>query len=157
MAFVCTAAMDKSPFDVILNTIVLPIGYDDERRELSYSAVVGCTPLPGGADMEYFFYIVEGDREERLANHHWTGLQTKGLISDKVDRRAVLYTVLFGTDRLLKTFNHSRYFCCTYDSDLPEKALSKYYRVVETFRMCGYEAKEQPVLLGKNSWWLERP
>lgn len=95
MAFVCTANLDRSSFEIILNTVVIPIGYDDERPGLNYSAVVGFAPMAGTDDVEYFFYIVEAESNEGFATNYWTGTKTKDFIPSAIDRKIILHTVLF--------------------------------------------------------------
>jgi hypothetical protein len=153
MAFVCTAARDDASFQLIKETVIIPIGYD-RKHPFSYTLAIGLAPLARG-DAEYYFRIVRADTQSNSLTEYWSGLSTRAFLS-KGDRAKVLRALIFGTKQLLRSTSHARVFCCTHDSRLPEKALRKHALVAETFKMCGYEVKEQPGLPGKHSWWMER-
>jgi hypothetical protein len=134
-------------------SVTVPIGYDD-ARPLSYSLLIGLTPT-GGGEPEYFFCVVEANTETETETQFWSGLDTKDIITGR-NREMVVVALRIGTMELLGAVNYPRIFCCTRDSHPPEKALKKFSVIERTFRMCGYTAIEQPVILGKHSWWMER-
>jgi hypothetical protein len=153
MGFVCTAAGENSQADLIGGTIIVPIGYDDTFPK-SYSVLAGLSPTGGGID-EFFVCIVEANTEDRTEIEYWSGLQTRDLFAPS-ERKAVLDTIVFAIKALLEKLQPEGFLCCTHDADSPEKALVKYCRFAETFKMCGYAVQGLPVRLGKYSWWMER-
>jgi hypothetical protein len=155
MAFVCTAVGDGSNAKAWGQTVVIPIGYDD-NSPLSYSLLIGLAPMAGG-DLEYYFCVVEADTTTGEEAHTYSGLDTRQIITSLAHRKLVLHDVMAGTELLLRIINPPRFFCCTYDSDLPEKALTKHMLIAATFGMCGYKVEEQPFRLGKYSWRMELP
>jgi hypothetical protein len=153
MTFIRTAVLTQFEVTLRNETAVIPLGYDD-TRPLSYALLIGLEPLPGG-DVEHFFCIIETDTQTRIETRFWSGADTRDIFAG-VDRKIVLEAVRAGTTQLLGALPHPRIFCCTHDAHLPEKALKKHFFIAEVFKICGYEPKEQPVLLGKKSWWMER-
>lgn len=152
MPFVCTTA-DFLP-ELINEDLVFPIGYDDENP-LYYSVLMGFSPMPGG-DVEFYWVIIEADKETGEERALWSGLETKDIIG-KAERILVRTAVLSGIEYLLERVKPNRVFCCTHDSDLPRKALYKHSLVAAQFKLGGYSVSDQPEMLGKQSWWAELP
>jgi hypothetical protein len=135
------------------SALVVPIGYDDEEP-WSFTLLLGFSAMAGG-DLEYFFCVVQADHETGQKTQMFSGLETR-LIFNKSDREHVLGAALWGTEKLLELVAPARFFCCTFDADLPERALTKHKRLVDRFRMCGYQVSPQPFRLGKHSWYLDK-
>jgi hypothetical protein len=152
MGFVCTAAAEKSNLELIKDSVIIPIGYDDKEPK-SYSLLIAFEPMAGG-DFEFFFCIIEASHQDNTEIIYWSGLEVAKFASSYA-RNSILNTLLFGTRRLLNHVAPRRVFCCTHDSHLPEKALRKHLLVVETFKMCGYQVQSEPIQLGKHSWWMD--
>lgn len=131
----------------------MPIGYDDVQHR-SYSVMAGFSPT-GGGELEYYLCIVEADHENDSEHELWSGRDTASFMSAE-QQENVLQAALYATDALIRLQKPARVFCCTHDSDLPEKALRKHYLIAEVFKMCGYTVDQLPVQLGKHSWWMER-
>jgi hypothetical protein len=111
--------------------------------------------LPGGGE-EFFFCLVEANTETNTEIRYWSGLDVAKFTS-KEDRTLICSQLLSGTEKLLKHRSPNRVFCCTHDSDMPQKALSKHIRIAHIFETCGYIVKREPQQLGKESWWMELP
>ena len=148
MAFVCTAG--DFPPEVINGELVIPIGYDDQNP-LSYSVLMGFSPT-GGGESEFYWVIVQTNTAEDTETPFWSGLDTKGIFSQE-DRILIRIAVQDAIAVLLGHTKPQRIFCCTHDSDLPQKALL----IAAIFKMCGYEVLRQQLQLGKHSWWMELP
>jgi hypothetical protein len=151
MAFVCTAG--KSQPELIGDSVVVPIGYDD-AEPASYSLLIGFDTLPGG-DAEYFFCLIKANHAENTETRYWSGLEVAKFTS-REDRILIRSAVLEGTQLLLNYKAPDRVFCCAHDADPPEKALQKLLLVAVIFKTCGYAVERKPICLGKHSWWMER-
>jgi hypothetical protein len=132
--------------------VVIPIGYDDENA-INYSVLMGFEPT--GADLEFFWVIVGAHTKDGSVVEYWSGLDTKRLFG-KPERAAIRSAVMGGVETLLSANRPERIFCCTHDSDAPEKALHKHILIAAVFKTCGYDVVRQPMYLGKHSWWMER-
>jgi hypothetical protein len=152
MGFMCTAA--DTNIELIGDAVVVPIGYDDIEPK-SYSLLISFDALPGG-DEEFFFCVVEANTEDGTEARHWSGLDVAKFAS-KEDRILIRHMLLAGTEQLLKHRSPKRVFCCTHDSDMPQKALTKHVLIAHIFEMCGYAVIREPKCLGKESWWMELP
>jgi hypothetical protein len=152
MGFICTAATTEA--ELVGGTVVVPVGYDDAQPK-SYSLLISFDVLPGG-DEEFFFCLVEANTEERTEVRYWSGLDVSRFASKK-DRILIRHALMDGTKRLLKHRTPKRVFCCTHDSDLPDKALTKHVLIVHLFGDFGYNVRREPKCLGKESWWMELP
>src|SRR5258708_3070408 len=152
MGFVCTAAAEKSSVEVIKDSVIIPIGYNDKEPK-SYSLLIAFEPMAGG-NPEFFFCVIEANHQDNTEIRYWSGLDVAKFASTGA-RNTILNTLLFGTKRLLSHIAPKRVFCCTHDLHLPEKALRKHLLIAEIFKMCGYQVQSEPILLGKHSWWME--
>lgn len=133
---------------------MVPIGYDDDEPE-SYSLLIAFDTMAGGG-AEFFFCVIEQNHETNTETRYWSGLEVAKFTSDE-DRTFILGALLDGTRELLQHNSPKLVFCCTHDSGLPQKALIKHLLVAQVFETCGYVVEEQPIFLGKNSWWMELP
>lgn len=155
MGFVCTAAdAEKAKIELIGDSVVAPIGYDDVDQK-SYSLLISFD-VTGGGDKELFFCIVEVNNDDNTEIRHWSGLDVAKFASHN-DRMLIRSLLLDGIECLLKHKAPKRVFCCTHDSDLPKKALTKHFLIAHIFERCGYQVRREPVCLGKHSWWMELP
>jgi hypothetical protein len=118
MSFICTAG--DFPPELINGDVVIPIGYDGDSS-LQYSILLGFAEMAGG-DLEFFWVIVQVDTESGEEIELWSGLDTK-VIFGKDDRILIRTALLTGIEFLLDEDKPDRFFCCTHDSDLPQKAL----------------------------------
>jgi hypothetical protein len=153
MAFVCIATDQRPRVRLIGSDAIIHIGYD-EFPYRDYSILMGLSPT-GGGGLEYYFSIVEKYLVTDMEYVYWSGLGTRGFTTE-ADRRSILGAVLYGTEVMLNALQPPEFFCCTHDSDLPEKALRKHILLAQVFDSCGYEVEQQPFQLGKHSWWMER-
>jgi hypothetical protein len=151
MSFVCIAH-DSQP-RLIGDSVVVPIGYDDMEPK-SYSLLIAFDMTAGG-DAEFFFCVIELNHETNEEIRYWSGLDV-AKFANLADRAFIRHALLGGTEILLKHKSPDRVFCCTHDSDLPDKALLKHLLVAQTFKTCGYSVTNEPICLGKYSWWMER-
>jgi|ERR1700722_19902776 hypothetical protein len=154
MGFVCTAGnAEKSEPQLIGDSVVVPIGYDDVAPR-SYSLLIAFDRT-GGGDEEFFFCMIEANHDDNTETRYWSGLDV-ARFAPEADRKLIRTTLLAGTELLLRHKAPQRVFCCTHDSHLPEKALTKHLLVARIFETCGYIVEAQPLFLGKYSWWMER-
>lgn len=105
--------------------------------------------------MEFYFVIVEVNTDTDEERELWSGLDTRHILS-KGDRILIRTALLAGVEYFLNENKPVQVFCCTHDSELPEKALSKHVLVAKQFESCGYTVHRMERLLGKDSWWMER-
>jgi hypothetical protein len=156
MAFVRTISPDDFQFETFKTgnawLVVVSIGYDD-GLDISYSLVVGLEPAAGGA-VEYFFQIVEAERETGVEYVYWSGKDTRFLKQD--DRKIVLAALLTATSALLTSARPERVEMITHSPDLPDKALVKHLSIARVFESCGYEVHTADPYHGKRVWWMER-
>jgi hypothetical protein len=133
--------------------IVVNVGCDHALGR-TYSIAVGLEPLPGGV-LEYYFYIV--DLEEKTDHYRtcYSGLESTTILP-KVQRGAILRAVLHATKLLLGQVNPATVNWCTYDRNLPEKALVKYSQVVRVFEASGYKVEAGEPHNGQYFWSAER-
>jgi hypothetical protein len=143
--FICTLPGSQADIAIDAQAAVVPIGYDDIEPK-SFTILVGFAASPG---------VVEADHETGQEFHLYSGLETKHIFNT-LDRQLVLDAAFWATEKLLELVAPPRFFCCTYDADLPERALRKHQKLVERFRMCGYQVSPQPVQMGKHSWYLDK-
>jgi len=142
MGFVCTAGEPgKSEIALIGDSVLIPIGYDDVETK-SYSLLISFDITGGGID-EFFFCVIEASHQDGTEVRYWSGLEV-GKFTSREDRILIRQLLLEGTKRLLNHKAPKRVFCCTHDSDLPEKALEKHLLIAQIFKMCGYEVRAEP-------------
>lgn len=67
-----------------------------------------------------------------------------------------MMAVLRSIMELVATCSPARVFMCTFDRDLPPKALTKHLRIVEIFQSAGYVVEPQQSYHGEKAWWMER-
>ena len=151
MAFVCTA-LDPKPV-LVGDAIVVPIGYDNTEPK-SYSLLIAFDTMAGGAD-EFFFCVIAANTADNTETRYWSGLETANFMTGS-DRALVHRALIVGTDALLSHNSPKRVFCCTHDANLPERALNKHLSICHVFAARGYQVKQEPLVLGKHSWWMER-
>lgn len=125
----------------------------DEALGLTYSIAVGLEPLPGGY-LEYYFYIVTVNEITDEFKTIFSGRDSEYVLP-KVQRGAILRTILHATSSLLNQVNPEQVSWCTWDRNLPEKAMVKYNLVLRVFETCGYrvQAAEHK---GQHFWSAER-
>jgi hypothetical protein len=133
--------------------IVVNVGCDPVLGH-TYSIALGLEPQPGGA-LEYYFYIV--DLEEKTDDYRacHTGLESINILP-KVQRGAILRAILHATKLLLGQVNPATINWCTYDRNLPEKALVKYSLIVQVFESAGYRVSAGEPHHGQYFWSAER-
>jgi len=150
MSFVCTAG--DFPPEVVNGQVIVPVGYDDSEP-LNYSILMGFEPMAGG-DSEFYWFIACANTDTGEVTEYWSGLETKGLF-ERVCRIMIRLNAITALEALLAQNKPAKVFCCTHDSDAPEKSLYKHMLIAGTFETCGYEVVRQPSMLGKESWWME--
>src|ERR1700681_3996418 len=123
MGFVCTAAAEKSSVELIKDSVIIPIGYDDKEPK-SYSLLIAFEPM-AGVTPEFFFCIIEANHRDNTETRFWRGIELANFVSPYA-RNTIMNTLLFGTKCLLSHVAPKQVFCCTHDSHLPEKALRKH-------------------------------
>ncbi len=152
MAFVCT---DRAPpyFPTHVDgAVVILVGFDDET-DSTYSALCGFAPVAGGGTEEFYFVLIE---TTPLGEEHryWSSADVCRFTSAE-DRKRLLDAFIAGTCELIAISRPTSVFMCAHDSDLPDKAISKYLSIGKVFNAHGYAVSEQPLILGKRSWMME--
>jgi hypothetical protein len=133
--------------------IIVNIGYDDERP-LSYSIVVGLSPMAGGP-IEFYFHMVEADGETGEEHIYWCGRDVAHFIPPE-SRSIILATVMTATKALIENACPQRVEMVSYDEDPPAKALVKHFLIGRVFEQCGYTVRTADEFHGKRVWWMER-
>lgn len=155
MAFICTVD-DATEINVFRRgnawLAVAAVGFDPEEKK-DYSVAVGLEPA--GGDLEYYFNLIIADNETGTEDIVWDGKYVHRLI-DKESRKAILNVILAATRRLLQEAKPERFFRCTYEPDLPDRALEKHERVTEAMAECGYLSRRADPYHGKRIWIVER-
>ncbi|MFG1260069.1 hypothetical protein V5F79_22335 [Xanthobacter flavus] len=158
MAFVCTLTGDSFNADVATRgssrIVTARIGVDDER-DIIYSVMV-CLDPGGGGDMELVFAVVAADtagREE--PTEYLSGIETASLIRG-ADREIVLSAIIGCVGNLVRAVQPPRIYMCTYDTDLPDRAVRKHIRVARAIETCGYYVKYPDPFHGQHIWYMER-
>lgn len=131
--------------------VVFPIGYDDQTGA-DYLVHVGLSPSGGGV-IEYVFCLLvveDGEVVERL----WSGKDVRFMPPQA--RMAVLMATCTATEVLLNQIRPKSVFRCTYDADLPDKALEKHHVISQAFIRAGYRVCVADPYHGKRVWWAER-
>jgi hypothetical protein len=132
--------------------VVTNVGCDEAIGRI-YSIAVGLEPSPGGI-LEYFFYIVTVDEISDKFTSIFNGLDSENVLP-KVQRGAILRAILHATSNLLNQVNPEQVNWCTWDRNLPEKAMVKYSQVVKVFESCGYRIQSGEIH-GQHFWSAER-
>lgn len=133
--------------------IVLNVGTDPAINR-TYSIALGLEPLPGGA-LEFYFYIIALDETDGEYSRYWSGLDSENILP-KVQRGAILRAILHATRTLLSQVNPATVNWCSWDRNLPEKALFKYSQIVRVFEACGYRVEAGEPHHGQLFWSAER-
>jgi hypothetical protein len=158
MAFVSTLTIQRAPSSVIQDgstySVAELVGYDD-ARDISYSALVALTPVPGGGDMELIYCLVEYDGETRSEHTYWSGKDVARFIS-REDRAQILVIVGDATKRLLAAARPERIFRVTVDANAPEAAMHKHSFIASVIESCGYRIGSTDIRHGRVAWWMER-
>lgn len=148
---------DDEPFEIrihkndleILATV--PIGHDPENGHL-YSAHVGLIrlePFEGPNKSELLFDIIEtNDDGSRFIDN---GLETQHFLVG-ADRTTVLEVICGVTANIVSQRQPDAIVMTTSQSNLPDKALSKYEYVSEALRSAGYEGGEGDSFNGQRIW-----
>lgn len=158
MAFVCT--LTGHSFDVDVATrgssriVTARIGIDDVS-DIIYSAMV-CLDPGGGGDMELVFAVTAaysngtGEPEQFLS-----GTETASFIHGD-DRERVLAAIILCVENLVRAVQPSRIYMCTFDTDMPDRAIRKHIRVARAVETCGYNVKAPDQFRGQRIWYMER-
>lgn len=133
--------------------IVLNVGSDPALRR-TYSISLGLEPLPGGA-LEYYFYIINMDETNDEYTSYYSGLDSTNILP-KVQRGVILRAILHATKLLLSQVNPATINWCSWDRNMPEKALVKYSLIVRVFEACGYRVESGEPHNGQYFWSAER-
>jgi hypothetical protein len=133
------------------------IGFDDET-EVTYSAVVAFSPIPGYGDgcYELTFALVESSGPDTDICWNYDGLATKGKIPAPADRKLVLAAVLIAVQALIDDVNPAVVEMVTHTPDLPQKALGKFNRIAALFGDRGYMAGKADEWHGRHIWMMKR-
>lgn len=133
--------------------IVVNVGCDAALCH-TYSIGLGLEPQPGGF-VEYFFYILDYDEKNDEYEYCHSGLESISIIP-RVQRGAILRAILHATKLLLGQVNPITVNWCTYDRNLPEKALVKYSLIAKVFESAGYRVEAGEPHNGQYFWSAER-
>jgi hypothetical protein len=130
--------------------VVAYVGSDIDTG-CAYYAVAALSPLYDY--FEYSFFVIErcSGSEEQFNS----GLKTNGLFNE-VDRSAILTVVLRATEMLLDWKQPLLVDRCTFDANLPKKALVKHTLISKIFSGCGYKITSCDDWNGKRVWRAER-
>jgi hypothetical protein len=137
MAFRCDINdeyIEVEPFheDRQYHVMLLKLG-DDIEAGKTYTAEVGLNLGIGGIDHDLYFLVLEQDRHTNWIEKYWSGLNTRKIFVDPLDRARILSAICEMTLRLLKMVNPGRVCWYTHDDFPPGKALFKYDRIVTVF------------------------
>lgn len=156
MTFKCTFNRD-TPVEVFergsSRAALTLVAYDSEH-DRSYSVLATLDGLPGGGE-ELAFSLVEYDGAFESEHTYWSGKDLPRLFS-RADRELILAAVMRSILRLVETYQPTRIFLCTFDRNMPPRALTKHLRIVELLEGCGYVAEAQESYHGEKAWWLQR-
>lgn len=148
---------DDEPFEIrvhkndleILATV--PIGHDPEKGHL-YSAHVGLIrlePFEGPNKTELMFDIIETNDIGNLFIDN--GFETQRFLVG-TDRTTVLEVICGVTANIVSQRQPDAIVMTTSQSNLPDKALSKYGYVSEAIRSAGYQGGEGNSFNGQRIW-----
>ncbi|MGE0723959.1 MAG: hypothetical protein AB7O45_06270 [Alphaproteobacteria bacterium] len=157
MAFTCTALASSAHVDGFRRdgdgfAISVHVGYDAEKGA-NYVLVVGLSPAPPG-NLEFYFAIVEvfGDGDEVTI----FDAKVINAFVPRQDRAAIRKVLLQAARGLVDWAKPVCFFMATHADFLPEKALVKFYLLLEVFRSCGMHVSEPNTYHGRHMWWAER-
>ena len=115
----------------------------------AHVALVRLEPFTGDFTAELMFDIVETtpDGSRYIDN----GLETKSFLSDQ-DRRITLSVVCEMTAHIVKQQDPHVIVMTTSQTNLPDKALSKYQYLCDAIRSVGYVGGESNTYEGRHIW-----
>lgn len=139
----------------VVHHAVSRIGENDSPAR-TYSIFTSLMPMPPGNAMEFAFCLLEVEQESGAEYRWWDGRETRNLIHAQQDRERCVGVILTCLRTLLAEVQPKDIFMQTCTSGLPDRAMVKYHRVLETFGQLGYSITEAPEYHGRRSWWMER-
>lgn len=162
MALICTLDLE-TPITVLHGNgefiYRVAIGYDD-TRDVTYSAMVIFSPLPGygdGTGYELVFRLVESDPDGTHVHDYHDGLQTKEFLISVADRRATFDVICHLIAGHIDDLRPAAVEMTTHTAHLPEPALQKFHQIAAIFRDRGYVAGAADPFLGHMVWMMRLP
>lgn len=136
---------------------VVRIGERDNPTR-TYSIVCSLMPIAIGPPhaQEFAFCLLEVEQGSGVEYRWWDGRDTKTVIQSKQDRERCVGVIATCLETLLAEVHPKDIFMQACSSDLPDRAMVKYHRILETFGELGYCTTEAPEYHGRRSWWMER-
>jgi len=133
------------------------VGEDDDPNR-TYSVVCSFMPIVIGPpySVEFGFCLLEVEQGSGVEYRWWDGRETKGVIPSKQERERCVNVILTCLETLLAEVQPKDIFMQACSGNLPDRAMIKYQRVLETFGQLGYSITEAPEYHGRKSWWMER-
>lgn len=147
MPFTCTLP-DFDP-EIHDETLSFGIGYDDVSN---YTVIIAFEPLDEGR-AEFSFTLFRHNIVTDTTIPLNSGLESKVFIEGQ-DRKLIISAVCQAIPMLLEHVKPEWVFRCTYDADLPDKALEKHAAIADAFRACGYEEFEVEERAGCKACWM---
>jgi hypothetical protein len=136
---------------------IVRIGENDDPAR-TYSLVCSFQPIVIGPPftLEFSFCLLEVEQGSGAEYRWWDGRETRGVVVPKQERERCVNVILTCLETLLAEVRPKDIFMQTCSGDLPDRAMVKYRRVLETFGQLGYSITEAPEYHGRRSWWMER-
>lgn len=163
MAFILTLETNKAPRTKILwdESEVLAraaIGYDDETEDV-FSVFVALSPFAGAqaGEFELVFSIERFSGEGFEQARYFDGMKTQYFLNAPQDRKLVLNAVLHSVSALVDKASPRLVTMTTYEPDLPEKALKKYWAISLWFEELGFNVGKFDPYHGNLAWVMEKP
>jgi hypothetical protein len=135
----------------------VPIGFED-GNSLRYSIFVsfGSVPGYGPERKEIVFCVVESDVKTGLHEDIWDGIVLRKKIPNQQHRNLIMSAVCQCVAYLIDEVSPSVLVMVTHTPRLPDKALVKYARVLNTVSEKGYKAGRSDVWNGCYTWMMEQ-
>lgn len=134
----------------------IPIGYDDQSDH-TFSLVATLSPWTGAlpGEFEQTFFIAETAGTEAEIYSYFEPLTVRNFIPNPADRALIRVALLGATEMLIDVAKPSIVTFCTFEPNLPDKALEKFHQIAEIYRKCGYDARKADPYHGRQIWLAE--
>ena len=163
MAFVCTLE-EAAYIDCLISEgegefiARMSIGHCDQTGCV-YSLFAALSPYIGYIDvrgMELVFNIIEAQPDGTHIQIFWEGTESLAVIDNR-QHREIIRTALATVVRILiETAKPGMVAFTTRSAELPQKALVKYYQVLDAILQAGYTGGKTDQWNGRHTWMADR-
>jgi hypothetical protein len=137
--------------------IRIPIGTDSVTGAV-FSVFVCLATEPGYGPLrhELVFHVVKAEFGEEDV-YFQDGLETRGTITNSIDRQMVLQAICIATQMLIDQVAPVEVVIATHEANLPPRALAKYGRIGSVFVNRGYVPAHPDPYHGIQIWMFTQP